>query len=462
MRDSSICTLLFFIMIACSTPDSYWTERQLTEAPQNHELDHNENFSPDDAWIVYDTRPNPAGIQQNTKIEKVNIQNGETKILYEVSQPNSFGPGVGAVSYHPYLNQVVFIHGPEAANEERPYAGHRRTGVIVDESEPGVPRWMDSRDIVPPFTSGALRGGTHRHQWSADGEWIGFTYNDALMVALENETGEKRDLRTVGVSKRMGPQVIVPSDSVGEQVQGTWFSVLLVPVVPNPRPGTDEISKAYEDWWVGHSGYRKPDGMLQRARAFMGDLITPKGEQLTEVFIVDVPDSIHLVGDLGPLEGTATQMPAPPKGATVRRLTRTADRKYPGIASEPRHWLSSSADGDWISYLAKDDAGVVQVFLVSPMGGEPKQATYHHVSVQSMVRWHPREKVFTYVCDNSLFLLSVSSEGDVSDPTRLTKRSAEPPFAPCWSRDGQRIAFNRYVLSARGAFIQVFLAEKLR
>ncbi len=31
---------------------------------------------------------------------------------------------------------------------------------------------------------GALRGGTHRHEWSGDGKWIGFTYNDAILKAL--------------------------------------------------------------------------------------------------------------------------------------------------------------------------------------------------------------------------------------------------------------------------------------
>lgn len=462
MHYSPISLLFLFIMIACDTPDSYWTEWQLTQSQQNHELDHNENFSPDDRWIVYDTRPDPAGIQQNAKIEKVHTQSGETQVLYEVSNPNTFGPGVGAVSYHPFLNQVVFIHGPAIAEPDRPYAVHRRTGVIVDEEQPEYRLWMDSRDVIAPFTPGALRGGTHRHQWSADGEWIGFTYNDAVMAALEMESGKKLDLRTVGVSKRLGPHVSVRSDSTGEQIQGHWFSVLLVSVVPNPRPGTDEISKAYEDWWVGSAGYRKPDGTLQRARAFMGDLVTQDGTQVTEVFIVDVPDSIHLAGGLGPLEGTETQLPAPPVGAVVRRLTRTEGRKYPGISTVPRHWLSSSLDGRFISYLAKDENGIVQVFFVSPLGGEPLQATYHDSSVQSMVRWHPSDNQFSYVCDNSLFLANVSEEGNVSDPVRITERSEAPPFAHCWSRSGRQIAFNRYVSTGQDSFIQVFLAEKPR
>ncbi|WP_234364379.1 DUF3748 domain-containing protein [Lunatibacter salilacus] len=448
--------ICFISMTACDTP-RYWTETQLTFSDQNHELDYNENFSPDDQWIVYDTRPNPAGIALNTKIEKVHVSSRIQEILYQVSNPTPFGPGVGAVSYHPFLPQVVFIHGLQPANEKQPYAAHRRSGVILDERDPETLHYMDSRDIYDPFTPGALRGGTHRHQWSGDGDWMGYTYNDALMVDLESKTGQKNDLRTIGVSKRIGPKVPVKPDS--SNIQGEWFSALVVPVVPNPKPGTDEISRAYEDWWVGSQGYRKPDDTYQRARGFIGDLITDDGANISEVFVVDIPDDIHIPGNEGPLEGTAETMPAPPKGVTIRRITRTENRTYPGVSPNPRHWVSSPADGSYISYLAKDDTGIVQVFLVSPLGGEPIQATHHETDVQSMVRWHPTSITFAYVTDNSLFTAEVSSEGKVSNPTRITEKKEEAPFAHCWSRNGAQIAFNRYVTNGNDRFIQIFIAK---
>ncbi|HSI77524.1 MAG TPA: DUF3748 domain-containing protein [Lunatimonas sp.] len=449
--------ICFISMTSCDT-QRYWSETQLTFSDQNHELDHNENFSPDDQWIVYDTRPNPAGIALNAKIEKVHVSSGKQEILYQVSNPTPFGPGVGAVSYHPFLPQVVFIHGLRPANDQFPYAAHRRTGVILDERDPESPHFMDSRVIQAPFTPGALRGGTHRHQWSGDGDWIGYTYNDALMVGLEAKTGRKHDLRTIGISKRIGPKVNVKADTLGENIQGEWFSVLVVPVVPNPKPGTDEISRAYEDWWVGSHGYRKPDGTYQRARAFIGDLITDDGENISEVYVVDIPDDIHIPGNSGPLEGTAETMPAPPKGVTIRRITRTEKRTYPGVSPSPRHWVSSPGDGSYISYLAKDNAGIVQVFFVSPLGGEPIQATHHETDVQSMVRWHPNSITFAYVTDNSLFTAEVSSDGKVSNPTRITEKNSEAPFAHCWSRKGEKIAFNRYVSSENDRHIQIFTA----
>lgn len=445
------------VMTAC-TASGYWSETQLTYSDQNHELDHNENFSPDDQWIVYDTRPDPAGIAQNTKIEKVHVASGKQEILYQIAKPTPDGPGVGAVNYHPFLPQVVFIHGLEKADEQLPYAAHRRTGVILDERDPESLHYMDSRDILPPFTPGALRGGTHRHQWSADGDWIGFTYNDALMVDLQAKTGQPHDLRTVGVSKRIGPKVSVKADSLGENIQGEWFSALVVPVVANPKPGTDEISRAYEDWWVGSRGFRKSDGTYQRARAFLGDLISAEGKEMIEVFVVEIPEDIQIPGTGGPLEGTTETLPAPPQGVTVRRITHTADRTYPGVSPTPRHWVSSPADGSYISYLAKDEEGIVQVFLVSPLGGNPIQATHHQTDVQSMVRWHPDSGKFAYVTDNSLFVAEVLSEGKVSDPIRITEKTTEAPFAHCWSRNGDRIAFNRYVTNGKMRYIQVFIA----
>lgn len=444
---------LFLLVCMHARAQQEWAIRQLTQEPYNHELDHNQNFSPDDQWIAYDTRPDPSGIALNQRIEKVNVGSGQIQCLYQVPEATPYGPGMGAVSYHPRENKVVFIHGLPGADSLRPYAGHRRLGKIVDESGS---YWMDSRDVTEPFTPGALRGGTHRHHWSGDGNWVGFTYNDAIMVDLENRSGRVHDLRTLGVAKRLGPPVRVDPGEPGENIQGTWFSVVLVEVVPDPEPGSEAISRAYSDWWVGASGYLKQDGARQRAMAFLGDLRGGDGKKLTEVFVVDIPESIEEPGEKGPLEGTPEKMPAPPKGVQVRRLTYTEGRKYPGVASSPRHWVSSSMDGAYVSYLAKDDAGVVQVFVVPTIGGDAVQVTRHHSSVQSMVRWHPTRREFVYVCEDGLFLGKLDSAGNPGVPTKISPSYGTAPFSPVYSRDGNRIAFNRYL----DGYIQVFLADR--
>jgi hypothetical protein len=190
-------------MLSCQT-DSISEEKQIThDLTYNHDLDNNDNFSPDGKWLVYDTRTEEGGIAASARIERVNIETGEKQVLFDIKNNQIWGPGAGAVSYSSKDNAVVFIHGLTNSTEDNPYQQWRRTGVIIHDSRPNEPIYMDARDVTFPFTPGALRGGTHRHEWSGDGEWIGFTYNDAILKALEDATGQKRNLRTIGVSKKI-------------------------------------------------------------------------------------------------------------------------------------------------------------------------------------------------------------------------------------------------------------------
>jgi hypothetical protein len=446
-------------------------EVQLTFDPRNYDLDNNDNFSPDDQWLVYDTRKNvPAQpmreIGGNSNIEKVNVDTGDIVVVYETQGQTEYGPGVGAASYHPTENKVVVMHGLLNCDANRPYWYWRRTGVMVDESlaspceggQMGRAVFLDARDVTRPFTPGALRGGTHRHEWSGDGKWTGFTYNDAIMAEIEQRTGEPVNLRTIGVATRIRP-VTVDRDDQGENNDGAWFSALVVRVVPHPRPGSDEISRAFSDAWVGTRGYRKADGTWQRARAFLGNVRDEHGLEVTEVFVVDIPERIDVAGEDGPLEGTETMMPMPPKGAVQRRLTRTEGRQYPGVAAEPRHWVRSSPDGSRISYLGRDDNGITQVFFVSPLGGEPVQVTHHDGPIQSTVRWNPSGEEICYVCDNSIFICDVGEGASFGAARRITARTDEPPMSPIWSHDGRTIAYNRAVANGRGIYKQVFLLK---
>lgn len=448
-------TLTLLIMAAslnsCES-HKYLEEIQIThDLSYNHDMDNNDNFSPDDQWLVYDTRTPEEGIGACPKIEKVNVLTGEKKVLYELPQNKLYGPGVGAVSYSHTENKVVFIHGLLNITEENPYQQWHRTGVIIDDANPGIPIFMDSRDISYPFTPGALRGGTHRHEWSGDGNWIGYTYNDAIMKHLEDSTGETHNLRTIGVSKNINP-VIVDEYQNGENISGEWFSVLVVKVVPNPDPGSNEISHAAGDSWVGISGYKDKNGNTQRARAFIGKVKDKNDDELEEVFIVDIPEDISVEGPNGPLEGTRTSMPAPPKETKQRRLTFTADSKYPGCTGVVR----SSADGSKLGFTASDDNGVAQVFTISPLGGAPEQQTFHDSNVQSGVRWHPSQKQICYVWDNSIILKEIGKKEFI----RLTEPSINLPNNLVWSHDGKTIAYNRLIANDSGEMTkQIFLIK---
>lgn len=434
--------ILSFILLASCSQVKYPEEIQITyDLTYNHDLDNNDNFSPDDQWLVYDTRTESGGIGGCTRIEKVNLHTGQKVILYELKQNQAYGPGVGAVSYSHTENKVVFIHGLLNITKENPYQQWRRTGVIVEDAHPGVPIFMDARDVTYPFTPGALRGGTHRHEWSGDGDWIGFTYNDAIMKHLEDSTGEVRNLRTIGVSKQI-KEVVVDLDKAGENISGLWWSVLVVNVVPNPTPGSDEISRATGDSWAGISGYKKSDGAIQRARGFIGTVKSKNGNEVDEVFIVDIPDDITKAGPAGPLEGTRASMPAPPIGTTQRRLTFTAEYRYPGCVGIVR----TSPDGSKLAYQAYDENGISQLFTISPLGGKPVQQTFHESDVQSGARWHPDGQRICYIWNNSLILQEISNKSFII----LTDTSKNPPTNPVISHDGKMIAFNRLVVNASG------------
>lgn len=92
----------------------------------------------------------------------------------------------------------------------------------------------------------------------------------------------------------------------------------------------------------------------------------------------------------------------------------------------------------------RDDRGVVQLFTISPTGGEPVQVTRDDWPVASSFSWSPDGRRMAYVADESVFVVDVA--GGVS--TRLTDRTIAAPPRPeacVFSPDGRRIAFLRSV-----------------
>ncbi len=430
------------------------TERQVTSGPGGRILTNVGVWSPDGEWIVYDTRSDAAGDKfDGNRIEKVSVKTGEVKLLYE----SRHGANCGVATYNPVAKQVVFIHGPENPTPDWSYGPTHRRGVIVEESNPGLPVNMDACDITPPFTPGALRGGSHVHVFSPDGKWVSFTYQDHVLARFAAETPDNDvDLRNVGVSIPSGP-VRVAKDHPRNH-DGEYFSVLVTRTTASPKPGSDEIKKAFEEGWVGTNGYVRADGTRQaRALAFQGNVVTPRGDTISEVFIVDLPDDLTQAGD-GPLAGTATRRPFPPKGTVQRRLTFTADRKYPGIQG-PRHWLRSSPDGKRIAFLMKDDDGVVQLWTVSPSGGEPVQLTRNRMGIASAFTWSPDGGYIAHVIDNSIGMTDSGTGKTFRVTPRFADDLAPRPEACVFAPDGRKIAYVRRVSTAGKMENHIFVSE---
>lgn len=384
-------------------------------------------WSPDSEWIVFDTRSDAAGaVFDGTQIRMVNVETREVRTVYESRN----GANCGVVTFHPAETLVAFIHGPEFPTPEYSYGPSKRHGVIVLASRPnggggygfyapslGRLTTLDARDLTPPFTPGALRGGSHVHIWNSTGDRISFTYEDDITAP---------GLRTIGVTLPL-THVTVPRTHPRNHDGG--FSFFAAKVTANPKPGSNEIRRAVEEGWIG-----------SHSLAFQGFVVNERGEAVPEVFVVDLPKGNIAPGD-GPLQGTLTELPFPPRGVVQRRLTFTANDPYPGVFG-PRHWLRSSPDGSRIAFLKRDRRGVVQLFTVSPNGGEPAQVTASEHPMASAFTWHPDGKRLAIVIDHSVCLVDATTGGI----TRLTPHTTDSPRpeACVLSPDGRRVAFVRH------------------
>lgn len=417
--------------------------RQLTFALRNHQLTNINSWTPDSQWLVFDVRPSGASFTGET-IERVNVHTGEVEVVYRASQ----NAHVGVVTVNPQQpERYVFIHGPENPDADWRYDFHHRRGVMVEN---GTATNLDAMDITPPFTPGALRGGSHVHVWSPDGSRLSFTYNDHVM----HEYDAAKDLRNVGIALPFGP--VTPIKQHPREYDGSHYCVLVSRTTPNPQPGSDEINRAYEEGWIGNQGYRKADGSQQRwALAFIGDTLSAAGDKVPELFIVDLPDDKDAYFHAGaePIEGTQTTLPAPPAGVQQRRLTFTHQRRHPGLTTHPRHWVRSSPDGSLLAFLMRDDAGVVQMYLLSPNGGEPRQLTQGKDDIQSAFNWHPSGHALGFVRNNQIVLCDVNS-GEVK---QLAQPNGSTPSADAvvFSPDEKYIAWMQDI----DGFRQLFMTE---
>lgn len=432
------------------------TERQITRGPGGRLLTNTGVWSPDSRWIAYDTRSDAAGEKfDGSTIEMVNVETGEVRELYRAAN----GAHCGVVTFHPREQKVVFILGPENPTPDWQYNAYHRQGLMVDATRPGVARNLDARDLTPPFTPGALRGGSHVHVWDAAGDWVSFTYEDHVLAQFKEATATNDiNLRNIGVSVPVADGVRVGKD-LPRNHDGEYFTVLVARTTANPRPGSDEIKRAFEEGWVGTNGYVRTDGTRQkRALAFQGNVVTAKGETISEVFIVDLPDDLSHEGE-GPLAGTATRAPFPPQGVKQRRLTFTAHRKFPGIQG-PRHWLRTSSDGESIAFLMKDDEGVAQLWTVSPNGGALRQVTRDAHSIASAFTWNPDGRLIAHVMDNRVCVTDVAT-GETRRLTARTDDASSPrPEACVFSPDGRKIAFVRHVSQAGQSGNQICIVSR--
>lgn len=404
--------------------------KQVTFASRNHQLTNTNTWTADSRWLAFDVRPSGASFTGET-IERVNVETGEVEVIYRARH----GAHVGVVTVHPVQEKYVFIKGPENPDADWQYDFHHRQGVVAHNGQVDN---LDAMDITAPYTPGALRGGSHVHVFSPNGRLVSFTYNDHVL----HERDPTLDLRNVGVASPFGP--VTPQGKHPREYAGTYWSVLVSRTTPTPVPGSDEINRAYEEGWVGNNRL-----------AFIGDTLSAKGEKVPELFIVELPQDEQGWKRAGerPLQGTPDSMPAPPAGVAQRRLTFTHKKVYPGLVNVPRHWVRSHPQGTQIAFLMRDDKGVVQLWLIAPEGGEPRQLTHNASDIQSAFNWHPSGNMLGFVLENRI----AQCDAATGKVTFLTSDHGNPPSgdAVVFSPDGAQVAW----MEETAGFRQIWVTE---
>ena len=416
--------LILFFISSCKNNNSVkenksisMTEKQITFNAKTHALDNNDNFSPDGKFLCYDTRGMVfnSNLANCKSIEKVEIATGLETIIWKpesVTGENA-APGVAAVSYHPTEDKVIFIHGPnlDEVKERGYYDIRNRTGVEVSADGKGKITKVDMRDTATeqPTIPGAQRGGTHRHEYSRDGQRVGFTYDDFLQQDYD---------RSIGYMEEN------PNAPKGYT---HYFAVLLKPA----KKGTSksgEIEKAYSDSWVDSNGSK---------RAFIGKVRAENGvDYETSLFVAEISDEVDITSAFS---GDKDTYPDPPKGIKIRRLTHSTSDD--GI-------VRGSFDGKKIAYLSDDKHGVKQVFVISVDGSDlsddpvkrPRQVT-HYNSDASNVRWHQSDNWVFSISGGFVNVSYIGSGKNFGKTVLLTQAQLERNNLVV-SPDGNMLAYN--------------------
>lgn len=446
--------------------------RQLTSGKYGHMLNRRQSISPDRKWIVYDTRNEDSQIARTNAIELVSVVSGEMIRLYETAHPTIYGPGVGAVSFHPNLNQIVFIHGLECCSDAFPYSAARRFGAILEvkPNSPDTLNWTHAEPRVvqqdhPSIDSlGVLSGGTHAHSWN-ESNWISFTYNDERLESQSQSDPTIRDARTVGfMVPALNPKSdYEPNTSFGnvdtQNFNGAYYAFLAATIHASTSPGSDEIDQAVEECWVGQSGYRKSDGSQQSiALAFQGKVTSESGQELHEVFVCDLPDQSSLLlardGDDVRNSIRRSNRLSPVPGCSQRRLTYTAERTYPGIQG-PRNWLVSSPAGDSLFFPMKDERAVVQLFRVSTTGGNLQQISELPKSIEGQISLNQDGTQCAFLCDQRIVCIDLAT----GSSHFVTERNHVELVGSVQYLSHDRLICNAYVGTGNERYLHIFIAE---
>lgn len=441
------------------------TATLLTVAERGHTLNRRQTLSPDNRWVVFDTRNDDTQIAITTSIERLNLETGIVEPVYQVEHATQYGPGVGAAAYHPRDEKILFIHGLLNCREELPYGVARRFGAIWQQDAPlskkispaeyrigpNCVSGIDAAPLIVPL--GVMSGGTHAHSWSPNGQRVSFTYDDALRPSIPRTVGfmtcDPEVCRLVAESFEKAKSA--PFDP-SETFEGQFASFLLFE--PDPNLG---IRKAVEECWIG-----------DHSLAFLGSIRSKRGEEIVEIFVADLPSDPEIADFLRTSRRDCFGLSLP--GIEFRRLTFLENRLFPGVQG-PRHWLVASPDGKFLYFLLRDLSGVVQLAEVGIATGDCRILTSLEHDVEGQISVDPSGNRIAWVSNGLVHIYDRNTEQtEVWQETRWSKTPDSKPTDIWLPYDGsyvgavhfvgeRQLLVNRTVRLGSGKYLQILRLE---
>ena len=444
---------------------TYPKEIQLTTSTEYNKIVSNAYaFDSASEHICFDVRSHLGGhVFDGDRIEVVNVHTKEIKtVLQTVNEAKC-----GVALYHPTdRNVLCCIVGPQHPTKEWDYAPHHRRGYVVDlkdSQEKQISRQssnLEARDLISPFTKGALRGGTHVHAFSPDGALVSMTYEDAILADNKDANVSKLNARNIAVT--IYKDIVRIEKSRNDRNVSGGFTVCVTETTPEPVWGSDEISRAYEDCW-----------MDSRTLSFLGDCRDDRGNLVTELFVVELPEDTEMLKEEEEeeekkgerlLQGTLTSYPKPPKSVQQRRVTRSS-----GCQGSVRFWpRANPTDGNTICILLRDDKNSFQLHLVDSTTGTIEQLSSlkEKEEVNSAFSWSPDGSFICFATSKNR-IARTFAKGErkgqteyLTPPMRTTDDDAIRSECVCISPNGKLVCFVKTV--GKDDVNQIFVLELLR
>jgi hypothetical protein len=417
------------------TPFARW--RRVTSSPNGHILTNAQVWSADGEWIYFDVRSDRHGAAfDGQEIRRVHAKSGVEEVVYRTGDQSC----CGVVLAHPHQDKIVFIQGPEYPNAAWSYGASRRCGALLPFGSLSQER-LDARDMVEPFTAGAHRGGSHVHQFSPQGDWISFTYEDEYLdsLARRGKVAEKNQ-RNIGIAVP-GHNVSVKPRHPRNQSAG-YYSLICTQTWDQPKPGSDEIQRAYEESWIGTDGYCQSDGTQQRrSLVFLGDLLLENGIKSTELFIIDLPENVV---DCDRFYRAQTELRGrrlkPCPEIKQRRLTNLTAGCEPGLQGI-RFWPRTTPDGAYVFVFKKDRQGIVQFWCTRTCDGETVQWTKNSLDIGSAFTVSADGKWLAHTMGGAVCVTSCKDGRTLALTHPFEAEAAPLPEAVVWNQAGTSIAF---------------------